>query len=121
MSLVIEVVEGCSKKVDDAHMRATWMSMLEGKKVRFDLCPQDSFKYYERSTRKADETTFQQYIEVFYGKKLKHLAGGKYAQPMLEVHPTQKQETVFLIPEMCALASIFPDGVPNQSPNFNVG
>jgi hypothetical protein len=135
MSLVIEVAEGCSKKVDDAHLRATWMSMLEGKtvvtlynnrpyrvkKVRFDLCPQDSFKYYERSTRKADDTTFQQYIEVFYGKKLKHLSSGKYTQPMLEVHPTQKQEQVLLIPEMCALGCVFPDGVPNQAPNFNIG
>jgi hypothetical protein len=134
-NLVVETAESCSKKVDDAHLRATWMSLCEGKtlmteynsrpyrikKVRFDLCPQDSFQYFDRTTKKMDATTFQQYIEVFYGKKLSHATGAKYTQPMLEAHPTQKGETVLLIPELCSLASVHVDGMPNTSANFNMG
>lgn len=134
---VIDMAEACSKKVTDDHIRQTWMSLCEGKtvitgynnrpyrvkKVRFDLCPQDTFKYFDRASKKYDETTFQQYIEVFYGKKLTGPGGDKkYTQPMLEVHPTLKGEQVMLIPELCLLTSISVDGAPALStPTFQIG
>lgn len=68
------------------------------KALHFNMSPSSKFEMHIREERKVETLTYTEYYQAYYGKDIV-----EFNQPLLEAHPEHNGETVFLLPELCAL------------------
>ena len=71
------------------------------KTVRFDLNPSSSFPFREKKSGSIKEVTFSDFYRRFYNRPIYDMN-----QPILEAFPERNSESVYLVPELCALTGL---------------
>jgi aubergine len=75
--------------------------VFQVKSVQFDMSPRSKFKWFDKTTEKYSEISFEEYYKQRYGIQIEDLS-----QPMLRHFDKQTKKTIYLVPELCKMTGL---------------